>query len=88
MDQATEDERVLAYNRPVAPPWWVLIGLWGVPGRTAAMIYLWSTLAIAVACLGLGFVFPFAWAGTLFVLATLWYWAAIRWKDRHAYWSR
>ena len=79
---------MLPYKEGERAPVWVLVGLWGVPSRTAAMIYLWTTLGIAVACLGLGFLFPFAWSGTLFVLATLWYWAAIRWKDRHAHWSR
>ena len=80
--------RVLPYKGREKVPVWVLVGLWGVPSRTAAMIYLWATFVVAGACLVLGFLQPFAWAGVAFVLATLWYWAAIRWKDRHAHWSQ
>jgi hypothetical protein len=67
---------------------WIQVGLWGVPSRIAAMIYLWATFVVAIACLALGFLHPFAWSGMALGLATLWYWAAIRWKDRHAHWSR
>jgi hypothetical protein len=69
-------------------PFWVQIGLWGIPSRGAALAYLWVTAAAAAGSLLLGFFFPFAWVGLTMLLATWWYWASIRWADRHGHWKR
>ena len=92
MDQTEAAQRVpphpLTYTRPPEPPWWVVVGLWGVPSRAAARMYLWGTVGVAAACAVLGFLFPPAWLGVLMLLASAWYWASIRWKDRHGAWRR
>jgi hypothetical protein len=78
----------LPYKRAEAPPWWVAVGLFGISSRGAAAAYLYVTLALAGLCAVAGFVFPWAWLGVLMVLASAWYWASIRWNDRHGGWRR
>jgi hypothetical protein len=69
-------------------PWWVAIGLWGVPTRTAALVYLYISLGLTVASIAAGFVFPLYWGGCLLIFAAMWYWLAIRWVDQHGGWGR
>jgi len=73
--------------RPAAErPWWVKVGLWGVPNRAAAWAFFWLSIALAVGCIVYGFWAPPFFAGDLFFLAALWYWLSIRWVDRHGGW--
>ena len=80
--------QVLTYKRAEAPPWWVAVGLWGIPSRAAAMAYLYGTLTVAIVSAAAGIVFAPAWVGVLMLLASGWYWASIRWNDRHGGWRR
>jgi hypothetical protein len=74
------------FYEPQPWPWWVSLGLWGVSGRGAAWVFFWFSLLMAVACLALGFVFTPAFLGFGLVLASLWYYAAIRWVDQYSKW--
>jgi hypothetical protein len=47
---------------------------------------MWFSLLLAGACGILGARYPRATAGVGFVFAALWYWAAVRWVDRHGGW--
>ena len=81
---ADEDE-----FRPRQPwPWWVATGLWGLPSRGWAWGFVWLALALAVGCVAYGFASGYvpAFFGGGFVFAALWYFAAIRWVDRHGEW--
>jgi hypothetical protein len=84
-----ESERVEnPYEPPNSPvdtppdlrPLWVRVGLWGLRSRAAAWAFVGLSLVLAVA----GFVY--FWPGVLMVFAAAWYWAAIRWMDRHEAW--
>ncbi len=86
MDFEDEDEDDDMYRKPRPWPLWVSIGLWGLPGRGWAWACFWLCIALVVASIAAGF---YAWplfAGTGFVFAALWYFAAIRWVDRHSEW--
>jgi hypothetical protein len=67
-------------------PWWVALGLWGLPGRAWAWGFFWLSLGAAAACVLAGFVFWPAFLGGGLAFAALWYYAAIRWVDRHGDW--
>ncbi len=73
---------------PTPQPWplWVTVGLWGLPGRVWAWGCFWFSLLVAIGCVAAGFVFWPAFFGGAFVFAALWYFAAIRWVDRHGEW--
>ena len=68
-------------------PVMVQIGLWGLPNRSAAWVFFWLSIAIAVSCVAYGFVNPIACIGGLLVFAALWYFLSIRWVDQHGTWS-
>ena len=68
-------------------PWMVRLGLLGLPGRGAAWACFWLLVALAIGCIALGFVEPWAFPGGLFVFAALWYYLAIGWVDDHGRWS-
>jgi hypothetical protein len=52
-------------------PWWVALGLWGLPVRAAALAFFWLAIGLAVLSIPAGFLFPPAWVGTLFVFSAL-----------------
>jgi hypothetical protein len=63
-------------------PAYVKIGLWGVGTRATAMLYLWICVALA-----LGLTYHFADPTALvLLLASLWYWLAVRWMDTNDGW--
>jgi hypothetical protein len=66
----------------------VVTGLWGLPNRGWAWGLVWFSLVLAGACVAYGVVSGYrpAFLGGGFVLAALWYFAAIRWVDRHGEW--
>jgi hypothetical protein len=68
-------------------PLWVQVGLWGLPNRASAWAFFWLSLAVAVGCVAYGFVDWRFFFGGLIVFAALWYYASIRWVDRHGRWS-
>jgi hypothetical protein len=71
-------------------PWWVQLGLWGVPGRAGAWAFVGLSVLLALAGVGYAALAndPRGYAGLLFLLAALTYWLAIRWVDRHGSWER
>jgi hypothetical protein len=85
MDDDDEDFED-GFHRPRPWPLWVSLGLWGLPGRTWAWGFFWFSLALAVGGVVGGFFFWPLFIGSGFVLAALWYYAAIRWVDRYGEW--
>ena len=78
----------LDYATPEIPrPWWVKLGLWGVPGRAGAWGFVWLSVAIAGYSLYRAFEEPQWWVGLLTLLSAAAYWAAIRWVDRYGRWK-
>ncbi len=71
---------------PQRPPFMVRLALAGLSGRASAWVFVWFSLVLAVGSVFLGFWYPLAFVGVLFVLSALWYWLAIRWMDRHGDW--
>lgn len=82
----TEDDDDDGYRKPQPWPLWVAIGLWGLPGRGWAWGFFWFSIVIAIGCTVAGFFFWPFFAGSGFVFAALWYFAAIRWVDQHGVW--
>jgi hypothetical protein len=78
---------MLEYRQRPTRPWWVQLGLAGLPNRGSAVAFLWLSILLTVAAAVAGFFFPWAWLGVLFVWSALWYWACIRWVDRNDQWS-
>ncbi|MEX2308220.1 MAG: hypothetical protein WD738_11535 [Pirellulales bacterium] len=68
-------------------PMWVRTGLWGLPNRTVAWLFVWLSLVVAIGCVAYGFIDRRFFAGGALVLATLWYYLSIRWVDRRDQWS-
>jgi hypothetical protein len=80
---------LLSYATPPSPtrPEWVKLGLLGVPNRLSALIYFWFCIAGAIASAVLTVALhPYWAAGVLLIGSALWYWASIRWMDRHQAW--
>ncbi len=67
-------------------PWWVKLGLWGLPNRASAWACMSFAIGIALACVAYGFVDMRFFTGGGMVFAALWYWACIRWVDQHGRW--
>ncbi len=68
-------------------PWWVSLGLWGLPGRGWAWGFFWFSMLLAAGSVVAGvLVFWPAFFGVVFVFAALWYYAAIRWVDQNGEW--
>src|SRR5947209_9755036 len=85
-------------QRRVVRPFWVRVGLAGLPGRGAALAFFWVSVALALGFFGTSLAlvvagaYPAYWVGLLLpalgmVLAALWYGLAIRWVDRHDRWD-
>jgi hypothetical protein len=73
-------------KRPAQRPWWVRLGLWGLPNRGSAVACAALALAIAVAGAILAWWDWRGWLGLLFLIGAAWYWFAVRWVDRHDSW--
>jgi hypothetical protein len=71
----------------VEQPWWVKFALWGLPNRGSALASLWVLLAIAAACVALGFRDVRLLLGALAMSLAFWYLRAIRWVDMHGGWK-
>jgi hypothetical protein len=83
-----DNSRVLPYATPKpARPFWVKLGLWGLPNRAFAWAFFWICVAIAAYSAIRGFSKPKWFWGVGLILAALWYWASIRWVDRHCTWN-
>jgi hypothetical protein len=67
-------------------PFWVRIGLWGLPTRAAAWAFFWLSIAIAVGCVAYALVDRRYLVGGILALAALWYYLSIRWVDKHSRW--
>jgi hypothetical protein len=88
-DGRAEGEVVLSYARPRAhQPWWVKLGLWGLPSRRSAWLYFWLCVVVAGASAVLGFRNRWCFLGTPLLVSAYAYWATIRWVDRHGGWSQ
>ena len=85
-------------ERPVERPWWVSLGLLGLPTRLSALFFFWLCVVLALGAFITGIVLaifeahPAIWIATLIVSVTLllpawWYAAAIRWVDRNDRWK-
>lgn len=75
-------------SRDVARPLYVSLGLWGVPSRAAALVWMWSCVAVAVLGIVLGFFKPVFFLGASLLISAAWYRAAIGWMDRNRAWPR
>ena len=71
-----------------APPMWVKMGLWGLADRASVWAFFWACIALSVASLVVGLLEPLFLFGLLFLVAAYWYWAALRWVDKHGMWPR
>lgn len=67
-------------------PAWVKLALWGLPNRTAAVGFLWLSVALSAGCVAYGFVDRRYFIGAFMIIAALWYYLAIRWVDRQGHW--
>lgn len=67
--------------RPDMRPRWVRLGLLGLSSRGRARAFLYLSLLLAAVGLLFG-----VWPGLGMLAAAAWYWAAIRWMDRHDGW--
>jgi hypothetical protein len=67
-------------------PFWVKMGLTGLPGRKSAWAFFWLSLALAGGCVAYGFTDPRFFIGGGFVLSALWYYLCIRWMDEYRRW--
>ena len=70
-------------------PWWVKLGLWGVPGRAGAWAFVVFSVLLAAGFAGYAVVSGDArfYVGLLFLGAALTYWLALRWVDRNGSWE-
>jgi hypothetical protein len=62
-------------------PFWVTVGLWGLSTRSLA----WTFVVLSVLA-AIGSTLYWSWLGSGFLLASLWYWQAIRWVDKNDSW--
>jgi hypothetical protein len=69
-----------------ARPWWVKVTLWGLPNRTAALAFVWLSLALAMGFVFLGFRDRRFSLGGLWLMAALGYLRAIQWVDKNGGW--
>jgi len=75
-------------TRPAPIPFWVELGLAGLPNRAWALVFFWIAVALAVLSIPAALYFPLAILGVGFGLAAWWYWACIAWMDRNGGWKR
>jgi hypothetical protein len=70
-------------------PWWVKLGLWGVPGRAGAWAFVVVSVLLAVGLAGYAVASGEGrfYAGLLFLPAAMAYWLALRWVDRNGSWE-
>jgi hypothetical protein len=85
-DDRTKWEKPMGVDRQTWPLW-VKIGLWGLPTRGSAWLFVWLSVALAIGCVAYGFIrWPF-FVGGIMIFAAAWYYLAIRWVDTHGGWS-
>lgn len=75
------------YSQMIEHPMWVKLGLWGLPNRKAAWAFFWISLVSAAGCIAYGFIDPWFFSGSIWMLVALWYIASIRWIDRYGRWT-
>ncbi len=68
-------------------PFWVKVGLLGVPGRTGVWFFFWLSIVFAVGFIAYGFWDPRFFIGFLWFFAALMYWLTIRWVDKYGVWK-
>ena len=83
--QPTEAETPNTTIQPPRPVW-VRIALWGSPTRRRAMSFMYVSLVLTGVFVALSLWDRRPTAGVALILATLWYWGAIRWVDLHGEW--
>lgn len=81
-----DEEDDFEYRQQRAWPLWVSMGLWGLPGRGWAWGFFWFSLILSLGCTIYGFTDWRFFIGSGFILAALWYFAAIRWVDQNSEW--
>ncbi len=86
MTDEFDDDDEDGYRPPKPWPFWVSLGLWGLPGRGAAWGFFWFCLLLVVGGAVGGFFFWPAFFGVGFVFAAVWYYAAIKWVDQNSEW--
>ena len=71
-------------------PWWVKMGVWGLPNRGAVWLFVWQSIAAAIVVTAyMAWIRHPRWpAGLLFFFGAFMYWKAIRWVDRNGTWSK
>jgi hypothetical protein len=67
-------------------PFWVKIGLWGLPTRVSALAFAWFSVASALVGLIGGFWNPLLFYGLFFLFSAWGYWSAISWVDKNDRW--
>jgi hypothetical protein len=74
---------------PVRPerPFWVAVGLAGLPHRASAWACFWVSVLLTVASVPAAFFYPIGIFGLGFGFAAWWYWACIQWVDEHNDWK-
>jgi hypothetical protein len=75
-------------EKPPERPWWVSMGLWGLPNRASVLACIWLSLLFGGAGLVAGL-----WKRGFFLLGFIalgapGYWAILDWADRHEVWTK
>ena len=65
----------------------VRLGLWGIPTRKFAWVFVFLSVVLAVSFVAFGFLEPRLKIGGLFVFAALAYYLSIRWVDQNSSWD-
>jgi hypothetical protein len=68
---------------PPIPPPLIKLGMWGLSSRKVAFAYFWGCVGFGVLCLLLALITPWALIGAINFIGAWWYWAVIRWVERH-----
>ncbi|MCW9012163.1 MAG: hypothetical protein OQL06_00150 [Gammaproteobacteria bacterium] len=73
-------------------PIWVFLALMSIETRKGASILVWSCIVFGLICIPLSYYQPFAtvdWTWVAMMAGmSLWYWASMRWIDRHSSWPK
>ncbi|MCM8530816.1 MAG: hypothetical protein NE330_06630 [Lentisphaeraceae bacterium] len=66
-------------------PTWVKLGLASIKTRKAALGYLWFSVITFIGCIVYSVIYK-NYGALVFILAPIWYQAAIRWMDKNEGW--